>query len=391
MTELLAEEVQKFIVENTDADLVKLALQKNPFPQLDWPKILNQIAARKKATLKLPTWFSHPNIIYPTKISVEQTSSEITAKYKASLVNASSLIDLTGGFGVDTYYFTKNINLVTHCEINPELSAIVAHNFDVLNVENCLFEIGDSTKILRDNAKQFEWIYVDPSRRNDSKGKVFLLSDCAPDVPELLNLYFEHSNKIMIKTAPLLDISAGISELTNVTNIHIVAVENDVKELLWILEKNVSSEVKITSLNFQKNNAAFFESIFGKDTVPTFSLPQKYLYEPNASIMKSGAFNEVSAKLHVSKLHVNSHLYTSDELIENFPGRVFLIEHNLAYNKGNMKTFLERKKANVTTRNFSEKVVDIRKKWKMSEGGNVYSFFTTDLNDNKIALLCTKL
>ena len=254
MTELLAEEVQKFIVENTDADLVKLALQKNPFPQLDWPKILNQIAARKKATLKLPTWFSHPNIIYPTKISVEQTSSEITAKYKASLVNASSLIDLTGGFGVDTYYFTKNINLVTHCEINPELSAIVAHNFDVLNVENCLFEIGDSTKILRDNAKQFEWIYVDPSRRNDSKGKVFLLSDCAPDVPELLNLYFEHSNKIMIKTAPLLDISAGISELTNVTNIHIVAVENDVKELLWILEKNVSSEVKITSLNFQKNN-----------------------------------------------------------------------------------------------------------------------------------------
>lgn len=391
MTELLAEEIQKYIVENTDADLVRLALQKNPFSQLDWTAILNQIAARKKAALKLPTWFSHHNIIYPAKISVEQTSSEITANYKASLVSGSSLIDLTGGFGVDSYYFSKKIDSVTHCEINPELSAIVAHNFDVLNVKNCLFKIGDSTKILRESKNQYDWIYVDPSRRNDTKGKVFLLSDCAPKVPELLNLYFENSNNVMIKTAPLLDISAGISELTNVTNIHIVAIDNEVKELVWILEKNVSSEVKITSVNFQHNNVAVFESIFGKYAVSTFSLPKKYLYEPNASIMKSGAFNEVSAKLHVSKLHLNSHLYTSDKFIENFPGRIFLIDHNLAYSKGNMKTFLERKKANVTTRNFSEKVVDIRKKWKISEGGNVYSFFTTDLNDNKIALLCTKL
>ena len=388
---LLNPEIQKFITSNLDANSTQLALQKNPFPNVDWKQIINQIVGKQKAKDKLPSWYLAENILYPSKISLEQTSSEKTANYKASLVSGKHLIDLTGGFGVDDFYFSKKVKQITHCEINEKLSQIVAHNFSQLNVTNCDFMLGDSTPILKDLNQEFDWIYIDPSRRNDAKGKVFMLKDCAPNVPELMDYYFNYSDNIMVKTAPILDITAGLSELKNVKEIHIVAVDNEVKELLWIIEKNYRNEITLKAINLLKNSTEIFETTFPeKESLVTFSLPKKYLYEPNSAIMKSGAFNTVASQYSLDKLHPNSHLYTSDILIA-FPGRIFEIEKAIPYHKTEMKTLLMDKKANVTIRNFSETVENIRKKWKIKEGGNLYSFFTTDENDDKIVLLCSKL
>ena len=387
---LLSAEIQEFITSNINADVAKLALQKNKFPNADWTLILNQIAAKQKAKTKLPTWFNATNIYYPSKISVEQTSSEKTAEYKSKLVAGDKLIDLTGGFGVDDYYFCKKVNHVTHCEINLELSEIVVHNFDQLQAKNIECFAGDSSEILKNLNQKFDWIYIDPSRRNDAKGKVFMLKDCLPNVSELLDFYFKFSDNIMIKTAPILDVSAGLSELENVKTIHIIALENEVKELLWILEKKHSKTIEIVTCNLTKDTTEEFTFELGNSPVTNYTLPKKYLFEPNAAIMKSGGFDEITKHFEVQKLQQHSHLYTSDTFID-FPGRAFEIENSFEYNKHNMKSFLENKKANITTRNFPETVENIRKKWKINDGGNVYCFFTTDANNNKIVLLCSKL
>ena len=388
---ILNAEIQAFINNSIGKSISKLALQKNPFQDVDWISILNQIEAKTKSKDKLPTWFSTKNIIYPTKISIEQTSSEKTASYKSTIVSGDSLIDLTGGFGVDDYYFAKKIKAVAHCEINPDLSNLVRHNFEQLDAKNINCYSGDSLATLTSLNKKWDWIYIDPSRRNDAKGKVFMLKDCLPNVPENIDFYFKNSDSILIKTAPLLDISAGLLELKNVKNIHIVALENEVKELLWELHKEYSGTITIKTINIVKNKTETFDFILNEESeLPYYNLPQKYLYEPNSAIMKSGGFNEVSTFFKVNKLHNFSHLYTSEKLID-FPGRIFEIINTLVYNKTEMKTHLENKQANITTRNFPDTVESIRKKWKIKDGGNVFCFFTTDENNRKIVLICTKI
>lgn len=388
---ILNNPLQNFISENIGNAISKLALQKNPFPEVAWILILNQIAAKTKAKDKLPTFFETQNIIYPSKISVEQTSSEKTAYYKSTLVSGDSLIDLTGGFGVDDLFFSKKINHLVHCEINADLSEIVKHNFKILKAENIQCFTGDSLAILKSLNKKFDWIYIDPSRRNDVKGKVFMLKDCLPNVPELLEFYFFQSDNILIKTAPILDISAGLLELSNVKCIHIIAVDNEVKELLWELSKDYVGNTFIKTINILNEKSIHFDFELNKNfSNPTFSLPKKYLFEPNSAIMKSGGFDEISIHYKIDKLHPHSHLYTSDEIID-FPGRIFEIQNAIPYNKTEMKLFLENKKANITTRNFPDSVEGIRKKWKIKDGGNTYCFFTTDMNNHKIVLICTKI
>lgn len=388
--EILKPEIQNFIEANIHSDISKLAFQKNPFPEIDFTLLLNQIAAKSKSEHKLPTWYTTKRIIYPSKLSVEQTSSEDTASYKSEIVSGENLIDLTGGFGVDTYYFSKKIKSVVHCEMNTELSQIVHHNFEVLQAKNIECFAGDSYEILQKLNRKFDWIYIDPSRRSDIKGKVFLLKDCLPNVPELQESYFEYSENLLIKTAPILDIAAGLQELSNVKAIHVVAVENEVKELLWEISKNHVGKAEIKTVNLTKEKTETLDFVLGENEEAFYGLPKKYLYEPNSSIMKSGFFEAVSHKFKLDKLHVHSHLYTSDELI-GFPGRVFQIDEKISYNKADMKKFLSGKKANITTRNFPESVENIRKKWKISDGGNLYCFFTTDMNNDKIVLLCTKI
>jgi protein-L-isoaspartate O-methyltransferase len=388
---ILSDEIQAFIDSNIDKKIAQLAFQKNPFPAVEWISILNQIEAKSKAKDKLPTWFNTKSIVYPSKISIEQTSSEKTALYKATLISGDSLIDLTGGFGVDDYYFAKKIKEVVHCEINPELSNIVKHNFKQLNVKNCTCYAGDSQKTLEILNQKWDWIYIDPSRRNDAKGKVFMLKDCLPNVPENLDFYFKKTDSILIKTAPLLDISAGLLELKNVKNIHIVALENEVKELLWELHKDYWGSVTLKTVNILKETFEIFDYILNqKSEITNYSQPEKYLYEPNSAIMKSGGFDAVGSFYHLNKLHKHSHLYTSKDLI-SFPGRVFEIENSIPYNKMEMKIHLENKQANITTRNFPDTVENIRKKWKIKDGGSKYTFFTTDENNHKIVLICTKI
>jgi len=388
--QLLTTDIQFFITQNIGKNASTLALQKNPFPTIDFKLILNQIEAKSKAKDKLPTWFATPNIIFPTKISVEQTSSETTARYKAALVSGNALLDASGGFGIDDYYFSKKIKKVIHCELNSELSTIVSHNFNALQTNNVECITGDSTDILNKLNQQFDYIYIDPSRRNDQKGKVFMLNDCLPNVPVLQDFYFNFTSNILIKTAPLLDITSGLNELKNVKSIHIVAVDNEVKELLWEIEKNYVNPITIKTVNFSKKNTELFDFQLNNSNFSIYSLPQKYLYEPNSAIMKSGGFIEVANHFKLEKLHVNSHLYTSGNLID-FPGRIFEIIQSIPYSKNEMKNVLQGTKANITTRNFPDSVETIRKKWKINDGGNVYCFFTTDKNDNKIVLLCKKI
>lgn len=387
---ILQPNIQEFIVEKTNSDVSKLALINNPFPEIDYKILLNQIEARAKSKDKLPTWFNTRNIIYPSKISIEQTSSEITANYKSDLVSGKTLIDLTGGFGVDDYYFSKKMEKVVHCEINEELSEIVKHNFQKLNCTTIECFYGDSLSTLRELNRTFDYIYIDPSRRNDTKGKVFMLKDCLPNVPELLDEYYKYTTKILIKTAPILDITAGLSELKNVKEIHIVAVDNEVKELLWLIEKNYLNSIKIKAINIKKTKTDCSTFILNSESEANYSLPEKFVYEPNSAVMKSGEFDAICGLYKVSKLHKHSHLYTSDNLVE-FPGRVFEINMVIDFSKSSMKEFLENQKANITTRNFPETVESIRKKWKIKDGGSRYCFFTTNSNNDKIVLLCTKI
>ncbi|MFD1162379.1 MULTISPECIES: THUMP-like domain-containing protein [Hwangdonia] len=387
---ILNTEIQEFINEHLHADVSKLLLKGTPFDGVETKDIIEQIEAKKRCEKKLPTWFNTKNIYYPNKLNIEQTSSEITANYKSNLIDGDSIIDLTGGFGVDGYYFSKHFKTTVHCEINHKLSEIVKHNYTQLHVQHISTQNMDGMAYLETSNKTFDWIYIDPSRRHDSKGKVFFLNDCLPNIPEHIDLLFKHSKNIMIKTSPLLDFSVGINELKHVKTIHVVAINNEVKELLWILERGYSEEISIETVNIKKDKNAHFNFLLEeeKSTPSNYDKPLTYLYEPNAAILKAGGFHSISKQLNVFKLHQHSHLYTSEQLVD-FPGRCFKIEKLLPFNKKTLKKEAITK-ANITTRNFPETVQQIRKKFNIKDGGNLYLFFTTDVDGNKTVIICTK-
>jgi 16S rRNA G966 N2-methylase RsmD len=386
---ILNPKIQQFIQEHLNSNIQQLALKKIPIPEIDYKIILNQIEAKNKSKNKLLTWFETPNIIFPSKLSVEQTSSEITANYKSKLLKINSLIDITGGFGIDAFYFSKNIKKVIYVEKQEELSKIVQHNYKTLNALNIDCHQGDGLEFLNKNQPKVKAIYLDPARRNENANKVFLWEDCTPNILENKEKYFEFANLIMVKTSPLFDIKLGIETLINVKEIHIVAVDNEVKELLWILEKNHISKPKIFAVNLKKNKEDILESIDYKDEIE-YALPLKYLYEPNASLMKMGDFKTIANYFNLKKLHQHSHLFTSDNLID-FMGRIFEIESIIPYNKNIINQTLKGKKTNVTTRNFPETVAEIKQKFNLKDGGDSYCFFTTLLNNEKNVLLCKKI
>lgn len=390
-TNILDSPVQEFIRDRSHTDPMSILLKPAFFKEVSNKELVQQIEARNKCKDKLPIWHSTPNIYYPGKLNIEQTSSEATALYKAGLVAGASLFDITGGLGVDSYFFSDTIDQVHHCEMNGELSKIAQHNFTVLGKTNIKTHIGDGIAFLKNSPLQFDWIYVDPSRRHDAKGKVFLLSDCIPNIPKDLDAIFESTPNIMIKTAPLLDISAGLKELQFVKEIHVIAVKNEVKELLWILKKGYSDAVSIQTINLHpKHTEAFrFSPTEEKLAISSYSAPLQFLYEPNASILKSGAFKTVGNQFQLYKLHEHTHLYTHQDQI-TFPGRVFKIERVLTFNKKEIQQ-LKLKKANITTRNFPTSVAEIRKKFKIKDGGEDYLFFTTDMNGEKIVIHCRKV
>ncbi|MEG9326651.1 class I SAM-dependent methyltransferase [Salinimicrobium catena] len=387
---LLHKEVQIYLEENFREDVSKIVFKGSPFPCVSAQELAVQLTGKKKAEKKLPTWFKTRGIIYPPTLNLEQTSSETTAAYKASLIEGNSIVDVTGGFGIDSYFFSRNFQRVIHCELNEELSEIASHNFEVLGAENVSVYLGNGIEFIRNSFELFNWIYIDPSRRDDAGGRVFQLSDCLPNVPENIDLLLEKGKNILIKTSPLLDMKAGLRELKNVHEIHIVAVENDVKELLWILKQEPSEEIKIKTINFGKKERQVYENYWGNEHTVRFSEPLAYLYEPNAAVMKSGLFDAISEDFALLKLHTNSHLYTSKEL-KDFPGRRFHVLKTLPFKKKKLKAELDLKKAHITTRNFSESVASLRKQLKLKDGGEHYLFFTTLKSEEKIVLVCKKV
>lgn len=384
-------DIQKFINNNINSDITSILLKGTSFPQTKTKEIIEQIEAKKKCKSKLPTWFRAENIFYPKKINIEQTSSEETANYKAGLIQGESIIDITGGFGVDSYYFSKQFKTVTYCEIHSSLSDIVHYNYQQLGVSNIGVQPIDGIEYLIKNNRPFDWIYADPSRRHESKGKVFFLKDCSPNIPEHLDTLFKYSNNLMVKTSALLDLSVGINELKFVKTIYVVALNNEVKELLWILEKGYSSEIVIKTVNINKTNVHTFNFLLEdeKSIESKVSKPLAYLYEPNTALLKAGAFNSITNSFNVFKLQKHSHLYTSEELVV-FPGRRFKIEHVLPYHTKTLKK-LGLQKANITVRNFPENVKQIRNKLGLKDGGDHYLFFTKDQDLNKIVIVTSKI
>ena len=388
---ILNTEIQNFINDHLDSNITSILLKGTSFLSADTKEIIEQIEAKKKCESKLATWFQTKNIYYPNKLNIEQTSSQVTAQYKSNLIQGNALIDITGGFGIDSFYFSKQFKKIVHCELDKHLSEIVKYNYSQLGVNSIETQNVDGIRFLKQNNKRVDWIYADPSRRHDSKGKVFFLNDCLPNIPEQLDTLFNYTKNVMIKTSPLLDLTIGINELNYVKSIHIVAVNNEVKEILWILEKDFFHEISVKTVNILKENLITFDFLLSdeKKYSSEYSIPLSYLYEPNAAILKAGAFNIITKHLEVFKLHKNSHLYTSQKLID-FPGRRFKIEEVLPHNmKAIKKTGL--KKANITTRNFPESVQQLRKKLDIKDGGEKYLFFTKDKDDNRIIIITSKV
>lgn len=386
---LLRSDIQQFIAQNLHSDVAQLALKPNPFPEVDWSLILQQIQARQKSEKKLPTWFATPNVLYPTKLSIEQCSSEILAKHKSKAVNGKKIIDLTGGFGVDTYYFAQTFEKVIHAEINTDLCQIVAHNAQQLSLKNLEVKSGDGREILTQINQKFDWIYIDPARRDQQQKKVFRLSDCTPNVVDLLDDYFAFSDKILIKTAPLLDISQGLKDLPFVEKIEIVSLQNEVRELLWYINKNNTQKPKIVATDYSTDEKSIQLSLpIDDDTTTKYSNPLQFLYEPSPALMKSGNFNYIGRYFDVEKLDQNAHLYTSVTL-KDFWGRRFKVLETLPFSKKTMKNWTNQK-ANINCRNFPMKPEEIKKKFKIKDGGDQYLFFSTTDNGNKKLIIVTE-
>ena len=374
---MLETEVQAYIARHLNADPMALLLKKSPFPAVSQKELVSQIIAKKKSENKLPTWFATQGIYYPPKLNLAQTSSERTAAYKAALVKGTTLADITGGFGVDAHAFAQTFQKVYHLEKQVDLSAMAEHNFKVLGEDNIQTIATDGLEWLQTYQEVLDCIYVDPSRRDESKNKVFLLEDCQPNVVQAMDLLLKKSDIILVKTGPLLDISAGLHQLPHVAELHIVAVDNEVKELLWLIKKGFAGDCNVHTRNFQRSGMQRFDFPYNElATAPAaYSEPLTYLYEPNAAIMKSGAFQRVGAAFGVQKLHPNTHLYTAETLL-GFPGRRFEVKEVLPYKKSALKS-LNLQKAHITRRNFRLSVAQLRQQSRIKEGGDDYLFFTT--------------
>lgn len=393
---LSAEEL-RFIEEHERDDIRDLALRKSLFEGKDAPFLLSQIAGRKTAKNKIPSWYANPQIVYPQHVSMEQASSEITAAYKASLLSGSHgrLIDLTGGLGVDFVAMLAHFDEGVYVESNEELCRVAAYNFGVLGIENVTIENTSAGDYLSRNP-QADLIYLDPSRRDSTGRKTFRIEDCQPNVSELMPMLASASPRILIKYSPMLDIGLAVKSLANVGEVHVVAVDNECRELLFVLETTATeAPCRYVAVNLKKNGRSEIFSFSTQEKMSPANYAQTlgtYLYEPNAAILKAGAFDIVASRHDVLKLHPNTHLYTSDELKNDFPGRVFEVEDVFSPNKHHLRNFVSSNpQANISVRNYPDSVAEIRKKTGIKEGGNRYVFAATLNDGQKKWIVCSKI
>lgn len=386
---------QAFIREHLNStDLHRLLLSAKRYPEVQVPYAVAQIEALRKVRDKIPSWYS-PDLIFPLALSIEQSSSEETAQFKTTLFAGKHLADLTGGMGIDSFFWTKVFEQVDYVEQNEVLIPVALHNFKKLNTPNIQVHHRTAEAFLGENNTHYDLIYLDPARRDEHKNKVFRLSDCQPNVVELLPLLFNKSNKILVKTAPMLDITEAIRQLGCVTQVWITALHNECKEVLYLLEKEQvpgENEISINAVHLAPRFTTFsFTKKEEEQAKERYSLPQHYLYEPDAAIFKAGAFKVFGTRFGLSKLHSNTHLYTSDVYNQEVPGRIFEIISTVKYDSGAVLNVLSEAKANIAARNFPDSIDNIRKKLKLKDGGDWYLFAVTLIDGGKNILICKKM
>lgn len=396
----ISPETQAFIREHQADDVRTLALQSRKYPDVDMPTAITQIAGRQVAAEKIPSWKEIEDIWYPKHLSLEQCSSEITARYKARLLarlpQKESFADLTGGFGIDCSFLAAAFKSATYVERQKELCEIAAHNFPILGLPHLNVRNEDGVSYL-EAMSPVDCIFLDPARRNEHGGKTVAISDCEPNVAELENLLLNKASSVMVKLSPMLDLSLALKELQHTREVHIISVNNECKELLLLLGQSLSEntvEIPIHCINLStkgEQHFAFSREQEQRSECTYTNTLGTYLYEPNASLLKAGAFRSISAAYSLKKLHPNSHLYTSETLIEDFPGRTFRITNQYSFNKKEIKEGLsDLKKANITVRNFPATVAELRKRTKLTEGGDTYLFASTLNDGQKVLIRCEK-
>lgn len=382
-------DTKQFIADHLNDDVSELAL-KYRNAKVDMALALRQIEARQLLRKKVPSWSDNEELLFPTRLSIEQCSSEATAQYKASLLHGVSFADLTGGLGIDCYFISQNFEHTNYAEANPELCELARHNFTILGVSETrhISIYNESAEDYLSHCAPLDCIFLDPARRDTHGRKVVSIADCTPNVVELQDLLLQKAKKVMVKLSPMLDIGIALKELRHVKEIHVVAVENECKELLFILEPDFDGEPVFSCVNLQTDQPAIS---FTQDNEKTAALtlagaPQHYLYEPNAAIMKGGGYRLLCQRYNVKKLHRNSHLYTSENLINDFPGRIFEVDDWTVFGKKASGLLDGIDKASIAVRNFPMTVAELRKKLKIADGDQIYLFATTLSDERKIII-----
>lgn len=383
------EQTRKFINEHEYDDIFDLSLQLRGHADIDANLVVRQINGRKRIKLKVPTFFQNDEILYPVNLSMEQASSEITAQYKSKLCKGRTLVDLTGGFGIDCYFMACNFQKAVYVERNEELCKLAHHNFNLLKKEHIDVVNEDALNYLSKMDK-VDCIYLDPARRNLEGKKVFKLADCEPDVSKYFDLLLSKADLLIVKLSPMLDISQILTELSCIEEVHIISVDNDCKEVLLIAQEDSANTPTFRTVNFTKSGIQEyrFKNITEINSQPAYTkLPKHFLYEPNVSVLKAGAFKSIATTFQLEKLHINTHLYTSNELVPDFPGRVFEVENVYGNSKSELRRLSRHvPKANISIRNYILSVEELRKKSGIKEGGDQY-IFACKLADNEYAFI----
>jgi len=389
-------EEKVFVREHLREEVSALALRLGRFPHLNASVVLRQVAGYQALLRKVPTWAANPDLVFTDSLPLEQCSSEATARYKASILPTSvqRIADLTGGLGVDFAFLAAGKTRALYVERRSDLCRIALANFRALGLTQAKVLHGDGSALL---AEPFDLLYLDPARRDAQGGKVVALSDCEPNIVAIKSSLFAIAPLLLVKLSPMLDISLALKQLPETTEVHVVSVDGECKELLFLLAaESALPQPHIVCVNLRSNGTAqsfeFTKSQEQSSLCRLADAPMQFLYEPNASLLKAGAFSILTQAFDLYKLHTNSHLYTSETLVDDFPGRAFAIDAVFPVHPKDLKAHLGNlTKANITTRNFPESVAQLRKITKLKEGGDRYLFATTLQDGKKVLIKCHKL
>lgn len=389
-------EVQAFLAAHEKADPSTVAMMKNlpeELPEAITPFLLaSQLKARQKAKQKLPSWHARDGMVFPHGVALEQCSSETTALWKTRGLQGQRFADLTGGTGVDSWAFSKVFSEGMLVEPDEERCRLAKHNLALLGASNISVVQSSAEQFLTTSYDQFGLIYLDPDRRAGA-GRAVAFHDCVPDVVHILPVLLKMSDLVMIKASPMLDIQRGIKELSHVEEVVVLAVNNEVKEVLFRCKQSPGT-LRVRAVNLFKAGEESFDINPEQEKIEgvEFAEPAAYIYEPNAAILKAGAFKSAGKHFDLKKLHPNTHLYTSAELVDSFPGRIFKVLELVPFSSKVLKaaTFAFNK-AHVITRNFPMEAPDLQKKLKLQEGEEGYIIGTTTLSDKKVLMVAERV